>query len=335
MILITGATGLLGSHLLFSLVSAGEHVRATKRPTSDLEEVKRIFSWYSSESEELFNKIEWMESDLMFPESFDPLFENVDKVYHAAAYVSFDPRDRKRLINDNRQVTANIVNACLENKNIRLLHVSSTSALGASLNGDPVSENMIWTPDKLNSAYSISKFLSEMEVWRGIEEGLEAVIVSPSIIIGPGFWHKGSSSMFTAVKKGLKFYTTGVTGFVGVEDVVKSMIAVMNSNVKNERFIISAENLSYREVFNMIATELGTRPPYIEVTPFLSGLAWRLDAFRSWFGLPRIITRETVRAGRNKTYFTNEKIISQTGIRFEDMKEVVKKTASRIMEGEG
>lgn len=327
MILITGASGLLGSHLLYSLASQGIPVRATKRPTSDLDEVKKVFSYYTDKADELFSKVEWMDADLMYPESLEAVFENVDKVYHCAAYVSFDPRDRKSLINNNRIVTANIVNECLEHKNIRLLHVSSTSALGASPNGEAVTEKMMWTPDKMNTGYSISKFLSEMEVWRGIEEGLNAVIVNPSIILGPGFWHKGSSSMFSNIKKGLKYYMNGVTGYVGVEDVVKAMIAFMESDVSNERFLLSSENLSYREVFTMIAEELKVEPPMIEATPFLANLAWRLDAFRSFFGTKRVITKETVRVGNNIMEFSNEKVKERLGMEFESVREVIHKTA--------
>ena len=330
MILLTGATGLLGSHLLYHLISSGEEVRATKRSTSNLNEVKKVFSYYTDNPNELFNKVEWVNADLLYPESLDSVFSNVNKVYHAAATVSFDPRDRKKLINDNRAVTANIVNECLEKSDTRLLHVSSTSALGASQNGEPVTEKVIWTPDKKNTGYSISKFLSEMEVWRGIEEGLDAVIVNPSIILGPGFWHKGSSSFFTNIKKGLKYYTHGTTGYVGVNDVVKSIIALMESNINNERFIINSENLSYQQIFNMIAEELGVKPPYIEATPKLAKIAWRADALRSWFGAKRVITRETVRTSFLKTRFSNEKLKNTLDFEFEEIGKVVKQVVDKM-----
>lgn len=327
MILTTGASGLLGSHLLYSLVSMGKTVRATKRATSNLDEVKKVFSFYTDKAGELFEKVEWVDADLAESESLDTVFEGIDQVYHCAAYLSFDPRDRKDLINNNRIVTANIVNACLETENIRMLHVSSTSALGASPNGEPVTEKMMWTPDKMNTGYSISKFLSEMEIWRGIEEGLNAVIVNPSIILGPGFWHKGSSSMFSNISKGLKYYMNGVTGYVGVEDVVNCMIALMDSDVQAERFILSSENLSYRQVFTMIAEELNVKPPMIEATPFLANMAWRLDALRSYFGPKRVITRETVRAGNHHAEFSNEKVKETLGVQFEDIRSVIHRTA--------
>ena len=318
-------------HLLHALASRGEKIRALKRETSNLEEVKKVFSYYPGSSQDLFNKIEWMNADLTIPESLNQALEGIDKVYHAAAYVSFDPRDRQKLIQNNREVSANIVNACLEKKNVRLLHVSSTAAIGSVANGEAATENLIWTPGKKNSGYSVSKFLSEMEVWRGIEEGLDAVIVNPSIILGPGFWHKGSSIMFTKIKNGLRFYTNGATGYVGVEDVVKCMIALMESNVTKERFIISAENLSYKEIFTLIARELKVKPPTIEVTPFLAAIAWRIDALRSYFGGKRIITREAVSAGQNKVFFSNEKIKTQFGCEFESIEEVVRRTAMKYL----
>jgi nucleoside-diphosphate-sugar epimerase len=180
----------------------------------------------------------------------------------------------------------------------------------------------------MNTGYAVSKFLSEMEVWRGMEEGLPAVIVNPSIILGPGFWHKGSSSMFTNIKKGLRYYMNGVTGYVGVQDVVKCMIALMESTVSHERFILSSENLSFKEIFTMIARELNLPPPTIEATPFLAGIAWRMDATRSFFGPNRVITRETVRAGRAKTFFSNEKVKAHLSFEFESIRDVVKKTVA-------
>ena len=332
MILVTGGTGLLGSHLLYALASKGEKIRALKRESSNLEEVKKVFSCYPCDSDKLFNRIEWQNADLTVPESIGEALDEVNRVYHAAAYVSFDPRDRKKIIENNRLVTASLVNACLEKKDIRFLHVSSTSALGAAINGEEVRENIIWTPGKMNTGYSVSKFLSEMEVWRGMEENLDALIVNPSIILGPGFWHKGSSSMFSNIKKGLRFYMNGVTGYVGVEDAVKCMIALMDSTISHERFILSAENLSYKEIFTLIASEMKVKAPSIEATPLLAGLAWRLDAFRSLFGGKRVITRETVRAGRSKVFFSNEKIKNQLGYEFESIKEVIRKTV-RAFEG--
>jgi nucleoside-diphosphate-sugar epimerase len=326
-ILVTGATGLLGSHLLYSLVSDKLPVRAIKRPASRLDEVKKVFSFYSPDYEELFNRVEWVNADILAQETLFDVFAGIGQVYHCAAFVSFDPRDRARLIRNNTEGTANVVNTCLELNIGKLCHVSSTSALGRAPEGELITEEMLWTSEKRNTGYGISKFKSEMEAWRGIEEGLNSVIVNPSIILGPGFWDKGSSSMFSTIKKGLRFYTNGVTGYVGVNDVVTCMRRLMESDISGERFILSSENLSYREVFTMIATALGKKPPTLEATPFLGGIAWRLDAFRSFFGFKRVITREAVSASRSINRFSNEKICKGLDFRFQPIETVIKEVA--------
>lgn len=320
----------MGSHLLYSLVNSGKPVRALKRDTSNLSEVQHVFSFYSANSDELFSKIEWYDADILIPESMDEAFIGVDYVYHCAAMVSFDPKDKALLIRNNLNGTANIVDACLRFKIKKLVHVSSTAALGKASDNEEVSEKRVWAPETQNTGYSISKFKSEMEVWRGVEEGLNAVIVNPSVIFGPGFWSKGSSSMFKRIKGGLRFYTTGGTGFVGVRDVVDSMIMLMESDISGERFIINSENLSYQKVFSMIAEALRVRAPNIEATPFLGGLAWRLDHFKSWFGFPRAITKEAIAAGRNTSSFSNKKIIEKTNIVFDSIENVIRETAKRL-----
>lgn len=332
MILVTGGTGLLGSHLLYSLTRDNIPVRALKRSTSDLEAVKKVFSFYTSEPEALFSLIEWVNADILDPVSLYEAFEGINQVYHCAAFVSFDPRDRARLIRNNSEGTANLVNTCIERGIEKLCHVSSTSALGSATPGTEITEDMIWSHDKRTTGYSISKFKSEMEVWRGMEEGLNAVIVNPSIILGPGYWGKGSSSLFSAIYRGMRFYTNGVTGYVGVGDVVYCMRKLMDSNTSSERFTISAENLSYREIFTLIAESMGKNPPRIEATPFLSGIAWRMDALRSLFGFKRLITREAVSASQNKNLFSNNKIKQTLGFEFKPVSEVVRETAALFMQ---
>jgi len=324
MITITGATGLLGSRVLFDLLSSStENIRALKRETSNTEAIRHVFSCYTSDPDSLFKRIEWVDVDILDYDSVADALEGTSRLYHAAAFVSFNPRDRNRMIVNNVTGTANIVNACLDLGIEKLCHVSSTSALGEAARGEAVTENMIWRPDKKNTGYAISKFKSEMEVWRGMEEGLNAVIVNPSIIFGPGFWDKGSSSMFTTIYKGLRYYTCGVTGFVSVKDVSDCIIRLMNSDISGERFIISAENLSYKEVFEMIAASLNVRPPAIEATPFMAMTAARLDGVRSLFTGTRVITPETARAGIRQVYFSNEKVKGAVGIEFERMEAVI------------
>ena len=256
MILVTGGSGLLGSHLLLELVREHEEVVALKRPTSDLEEVKRVFSYYSGEADELFKLIDWVDADLLNYADVERVMIDIDQVYHCAATVSFQPRDRQWMIDYNTQSTANIVNACMATSVDKLLHVSSSSAIGRSPEGSPADESMIWAHTKSSTGYSVSKFKSEMEVWRGIEEGLKAVIVNPTIILGPGFWNRGSSSMFSRVAGGLKFATPGVTGYVGVQDVVSAMTQLMASDISGERFIVNSGDFSFRDVFEMMTVAL-------------------------------------------------------------------------------
>ncbi len=325
--LITGGTGLVGSHLLYKLLKAGEPVRVLIRKTSDTSQIKKTFSYYDSGAEALFDKIEWAEGELMDIGSLEDAFQDINRVFHTAAYVSFDPGDKYRMLRNNVEGTANIVNLSLDFGIEKLCHVSSTSALGAPVNGEDVSEDVIWSPSKKNSSYGVSKFYSEMEVWRGVTEGLNAVIVNPSVIIGPGNWNRSSAGLIKAIWKGMRFYTNGMTGYVDVRDVAEVMKIVMDSDISGERFIVSAENLSYCEVFNMIADGLGKKRPSINADKFLSNLAWRLDAVKSTLsGLPRVITRETANAGQNRVGFSNKKVKEATGIDFTPVKEAIMNT---------
>jgi dihydroflavonol-4-reductase len=324
MILVTGGTGLLGSRLLFDLTSSGEKVRAIKRNSSNLDAVRRVFSYYTDSPEELLYKIEWVDADIMDVDSLIESMHNVRQVYHAAAFVSFDPKEREKVIRNNVEGTRNVVNACLTNSVDKLCHVSSTAALGLPNADGFIREDSIWTSERSNTGYSVSKYKSELEVWRGIEEGLKTVIVNPSIILGPGFWDRGSSAMFSEVFRGFKFYTHGVSGYVTVEDVSLAMMALMKSHYSGDRFILSSENLSYKQVFEMISDSLGKKPPFIEAIPFLGAIAWRLENLKVLFGGKRIITKEMVLASRNKTSFSNEKFSKAFNAEFQPIAEQIR-----------
>jgi nucleoside-diphosphate-sugar epimerase len=327
MILVTGGTGLVGSRLLFDLTSRGEKVRALKRSSSNLDAVRRVFSYYSDNPGDLFFNIEWVDADILNIDSIMEAMHNISYVYHAAATVSFIPSERESLIETNVNGTRNIVNACLANSVKKLCFVSSTSALGPPGHDGNIDENCMWADSRLNSGYSQSKFYSEMEVWNGIDNGLNAVIVNPSIIFGPGFWDKGSSSMFLNIFRGLKFYANGVTGFVSVEDVSMAMIALMKSNRAAERYILSSENLSYKEVFSLIAVSLGVKEPFIEATPLLTSIALRLEDLRCFLGAKRILSQETINASRNKACFSNAKFSEEFKVLFQPIKPTISKMA--------
>lgn len=329
MILLTGATGLLGSHLLYELITNNSEVTAIRRSEKNIPEVARVFSYYSDDPEALLKKVRWVDADILNYQEMLEAMEGIEEVYHCAAIVSFDPARRKEMINGNTEGTTNVVNAALEAGVRKLVHVSSTAAIGKPAGDQPADESMIWTEGKSNTGYSISKFRSEMEVWRGVQEGLNAVIVNPSIILGPGFWEHGSSSIFTKIDQGMKFYSNGVTGYVGVWDVVKAMVQLMDSAISGERFLVTSENKTYREVFDLVAETLERKKPHIEGTLFMSELAWRLDWIKSKIlGIgEHTFTRERVRAARNVVYYDNSKIKEALGLESEPVEEVIRKVA--------
>lgn len=326
MILVTGGTGLLGSHLLYKLTAEGKDVMALKRVSSDVSEAKQVFSYYPN-GKALFEDINWVDGDILNYADILELMEDVDEVYHCAAIVSFEPKLKAKMIEQNMKGTAHLVDAALAHGVKKFLHVSSTSAIGKAPEGQQCDETMVWAEGKSNTGYSISKFRSEMEVWRGIEEGLNAVIVNPSIILGPGFWDRGSSSIFSTINKGMRFYTKGITGYVGVWDVVDSMYELMKNGISGERYLLTTENYSYKAVFEMVAEAINKPKPRTEATIFLGELAWRLDWLKGVFGGTHTLTKEKIRSSRKVRYFSNAKIKETIGMEFEPIEEVIEKVA--------
>ncbi|MGB9746486.1 MAG: NAD-dependent epimerase/dehydratase family protein [Bacteroidales bacterium] len=334
-ILVTGGTGLVGSHLLYHLLQKEAHITALRRSSSNPEMVRKIFSYYTADPDSLFRKITWVVADLLDPESVIESFREseCEEVFHCAAMVSFRASDHKKMISNNVTVTENIVNACRELGIRKMCYVSSTAALGSPSEGEEVTEESIWKPSSARSAYAFSKFRSEMEVWRGIEEGLQAVIVNPSIILGPGFWNKGSSSIFSAVYKGMKFYTNGITGYVDVRDVVQIMDLLMLSEIAGERFIVSSQNLSYRDIFTMIARELGKKPPRYYANPTMTYTAWIFSSILSRItSRDPLLTKEMLSSSRSIIMFSNQKIKERLGYQFIPIQETVHFIARKFLQ---
>ncbi len=335
MIFVTGGTGLIGSHLLFELAKTGRRIKALKRETSNIQQVLKTFSYCDEQAESLFEKIEWVNGDILDYFGLEKLLKEVDEVYHCAAIVSFDPKQRKKMIANNVEGTENLVNAALENKVKKLCHVSSVAALGRLQNGHLVSEETNWVPSKRVSGYSESKFFSETEVWRGIEEGLDAVIVNPSIVLGPGNWDAGSSKFFKTIWDGMKFYTKGVTGFVDVKDVAKAMVLLMEESnfekCKNQRFLLNAENRSYQKFFYEIADELGKARPKYFASNLMLGLAWRAAAlFGKISGKYGSITREAVSGSNRINNFDGSKITQYIDFSYQPVSESIRQTAGLL-----
>ncbi len=318
MILVTGGTGLTGSHLLFELTQKGHSIRAIKRNNSSIEFVGKVFSLYSSNPKELLARIEWVDADLLDYSSLLIATIDVETVYHTGALVSFNPKDTEAITETNIRGTANIVDACVQNHVKNLCHVSSIASLGDANEQGFIDESCIWTKNKGKSAYAKSKFFGEMEVWRGAEMGLRVIIVNPSVILGPGRWNTGSGQFFSRISKGLPFYTNGNGSYIDVRDVVKAMILLIeNPNIKNERFILNSENLSYKNIFSLIAKNLGKNPPRYQITPRMVSFCFPIiKLFGILSGKGSAISRENLNSAFSKSCYSSEKIKKSVDLQF-------------------
>jgi dihydroflavonol-4-reductase len=336
MIFVTGGTGLIGAHLLFELVLTNKKVRALKRETSDVQQVVKIFSYYTEHPEDLFSRIEWVNGDILDYFGLEQLTKGVDEIYHCAAIISFRRSDRRQMIRNNVEGTANLVNAALQNKVKKICHVSSVSALGPNHNGFPTDEQTNWIPSKRVTSYSESKFFSETEIWRGIEEGLDAVIINPSVVLGPGNWKSGSPQLFQTIWDGMKFYTRGITGYVDVKDVVKAMVLLMKEKnfekYKNQRFLLNSENWSYKEIFHRIADALNRPRPAWVASNIMLALAWRaVSTYDLFMENPPGITRETAAAATSVNRFNGSKITGIPGFEYLPVADSINQTAKYFL----
>ncbi|WP_026776044.1 SDR family oxidoreductase [Polaribacter sp. Hel_I_88] len=328
MILVTGGTGLVGSHLLYHLSLKNDAIRAIYRTESSLEKVKKVFSYYTNDAT-YFDKIEWFQADITQVPAMIPAFEDVKHVYHCAAFISFNRKDYREMRKVNIHGTAIVVNLCVDAKIEKLCFVSSIAAVGESLNDALIDEECEWNKELDNSGYSITKFGAEMEVWRASQEGVEVVIVNPGVILGSGFWNAGSGKLFSQVYNGFKYYTEGITGFVAVQDVVKPMIQLMNSTIKNERFILISENKSFKEIFFAIAAGFGKKPPSIKIKPWQTAIFWRFSWLVSKItGVAPLITKYSAKSAHSISNYSSEKIQSTIDYKFES----VEKSIERICE---
>ena len=320
LILVTGANGLLGSAIVTYLLANGHRVRGLRRSGSDMQLLNSV--------EE---KVEWAEGDVLDVLALEKAFEGVTYVIHTAAIVSFTPKDQKQMYQINVQGTANVVNLALEVGVKKMAFVSSVAALGRP---DPrmidaskptvIDENQKWEESPLNSHYGKSKYLAEIEVWRGVAEGLSAVVVNPSMVLGEGDWTRSSTQLFKYVFDENKYYTEGLINYVDVLDVAEATVKLLVSEVKNERFVLSAGSTTYRELFAKMAEGFGKRPPSKLVSPFLTEIIWRVEAARSWLtGSKPLITKETAKTARTKFIYNGEKIQKALGFTYRPLDETV------------
>jgi len=325
MILVTGGTGLLGSHLLFKLTEDKTPIRAIYRDLSRTESVKRLFLYYDADcGAERFSQIQWVEGDILDVLSLDAALSDITVVYHCAALVSFARRDFHRLMKINRYGTANIVNCCLHAGVKKLCYVSSTAAIGGQADSI-TTEQTPWKQTNRTSSYSISKYSAEKEVWRGVEEGLDCVIVNPCVIFGPGNWNESSLTIFRTVEKGLLFYTEGTNAIVDVRDVAEIMVRLTQSDIKNERFLCIGENLPFRKMTDEIANQMGKKRASISTPRWLIGLAWRISALTGLIrGKAPAVTKDSAHSAFSKMEYDASKVRDRLNFTFRSYKETVK-----------
>ncbi len=329
MILVTGGTGLVGSHLLFQLAQKYSSVRAIYREKESLKKVQKIFSYYAPNSEELYQKIEWIKADIVDVPSLTVAFQGITHVYHAAALISFNPRDYKKMRKINIEGTANIVNLSIEQAVKKLCYVSSIAAIGDDPLKETITEENEWNENENNHVYAITKYGAELEIWRGVQEGVDAVVVNPGVILGPGFWNTGSGKLFSQVANGFSFFTEGSSGFAGVNDVVEAMQKLMEGNQKNERYILVSENKTYKEILTTIANILKVKPPNKKVTAWQTEIYWRWEWFRSLLtrSVP-LVTKYTAKSMHTISIYDNSKIKRVIDFEFSPIENVITEVAS-------
>ena len=313
MIAITGASGLLGSFVASHFISQGEQVVAFKRKESDISFLKH-----------LQEKIHWREVDLLDPISLGESLKDVHTVIHSAALVSFNPKKAKAVFDTNVTGTKNVVDACLATGIKKLIHISSVAALGGQKGTDQINEDSLWTASALNSDYAISKYQAELEVYRGYEEGLKVAILNPSVVLGPGDWHRSSSQLFKYIWNENLFYTDGMLNYVDVRDVANMVHSLYTMDFNGERFIANTNGISFKTIFDEIAKRFGKRSPYLRVGPSLTGVIASLEAIRCFVtNQEPVITKHTVRMARERLCYDNKKALNTLKIRLHTLEETL------------
>jgi len=330
--LVTGATGILGSHVLLELLLNEEPVVACKRLTSDIKQVEKLFSYYIADSKELFSKIKWVDVDVRDIFSIEEALEGITNVYHCAGFVSFNKRDKQKLTDINEKGTANVVNACLNKKINALCHVSSIGAINNSDYALPLNEGIFWKTSGKESDYAISKYNGEREVWRGMEEGLNVVIVNPGFILSPGFWKQSSSRLIDACYKGNKFYTDGTTGYIAARDVAKIMLMLVKKNNFRNRYILVENNYNFKHIFKCIHTGLKKPVPVIKVSKPLMQIAGFISSFVSFFTNrgPRI-NEALINSAFNQQTYSNKKIKETLNFDFNPVDQAIRQICKHYL----
>ena len=328
MILVTGGTGLVGCHLLYSLVNENKKVRALHRKNSKTDSVRKVFSYYSKDYKKLFDKIEWIEGDINDITSLDVAFQNISEIYHCAAFISFSNQDFNAMKKINVEGTANMVNTAIDKKVDKFCYVSTIAAIGERKNL-LIDEECEWKEN--NNPYSKTKHDAELEVWRGISEGLNAVIVNPGVIIGSGYWKRGSGAFITQISRGMNYFPPGKTGFICVKDVVKIMRELMDKNIFSERFLLVAENWTQKDFIYSVCNYLNLKSPLKKASKSIMILGLILDAARSFFlNKRRRLSSAIIKSSHSKNEYSNKKISSVLNYKFKMVEKSIKVTCENF-----
>lgn len=323
---ITGATGFVGVHLIHHLLQKGHSVLAIKRTSSSLKEFELVNNAYGSKVST--DKLQWRDAELTDPELVD-MFSEVDHVVHVAGLISYYKQDLNELIRVNADGTAHIVNFCLAAGVQSFCYVSSTAAISKQTDKEFQEEGQDWDDKAPHSAYGLSKYLGELEVWRAREEGLQAFIVNPGVILGYGLWDKSSNQLFKKTYNQFPFYSTGVTGFTGVHDLCEVIADLFTKEVDGQQFLVINNNASFKEIMDMMAEAYGKRKPFIGVTGFILGLMKALVAIKKVFGLRGLISQETVDAATSQFRFSNAKITKHTDHKFWSIEDCIREACEQ------
>jgi dihydroflavonol-4-reductase len=323
-ILVTGGTGFLGSYIIKELVEKKCNVRA----------IRRSHKLPAYISREIFDKVEWVDGDILDVISLEEALEGIDTVIHAAAIVSFAKKDREQMYRVNVEGTANVVNMALEKNVRRLIHISSVAALGRTTTGGSVNEEKKWEESKVNTHYAKSKYKGELEVWRGVSEGLNGVILNPSTILGYGDWNSSSCAIFKNIYEEFKWYTPGINGFVDVEDVARVAVSMLDNDINEQRFVVNGDNWAFKKLMDTIAENLGKKKPSRQTTPLLLNIAWRMEKLKSFFTRKKpLLTRESARVAISQTLFENDKLLKALpGFSFTPLRQTISQASKKYLD---
>lgn len=333
-VLVTGSTGLLGSHLIAKLLHQNKTVIATKRKNTNTEVTQKILSYYFNDNQ-FFERLVWIEPDFFNPYEWEEILSvyQINEIYHCAGNVSFNDKRKEEILKTNVGITTHLVNACID-KEVKFCYVSSIAALLNQFEHNNITEKTFWQPGKYEYTYALSKYLGECEVWRGIEEGMNAVIVNPGIIVGAGNWNRGWGILVQKAYKGIPFYTTGKTGYVAVEDVVDIMIQLMDKNIFGQRFILTENNYTFKEILEELHLSLSRPIPKYQAAPWMLHFVRAIENIYSFFNrdYEPSFTKGTVQAAFTENIYNNSLIKNTLNYHFRPIKPYIHKVSEKFLQ---